>query len=91
MASSTSSMPMPVLAEHSTASEASRPMTSSICWRDPLGLGGGQVDLVEDRDDLVVVVDGLVDVGQGLGLDALARRRPPGSSPRRRPASGETS
>ena len=38
----------------------------------PVGLGGGQVDLVEDRHDLVVVVDGLVDIGQGLGLDALA-------------------
>ena len=37
----------------------------------PLGLGCRQVDLVEDRDDLVVVVDGLVDIGQGLGLDAL--------------------
>ena len=37
----------------------------------PVRLGGGQVDLVQDRDDLVIVVDGLVDVGQGLGLDAL--------------------
>jgi hypothetical protein len=36
-----------------------------------VGLGGGQVDLVEDRDDLVVVVDGLIDIGQGLGFDAL--------------------
>ncbi|MEN3347883.1 MAG: GTP-binding protein LepA, partial [Bradyrhizobium sp.] len=39
----------------------------------PHGLAGRQVDLVQDRDDLVVVVDGLVDVGQRLGLDALAR------------------
>jgi hypothetical protein len=38
---------------------------------DPVGLGGGQVDLVEDRDDLMVVVDGLVDVGEGLRLDPL--------------------
>ena len=38
---------------------------------DALGLGGGQVDLVEDDDDLVVVVDRLVDVGERLGLDAL--------------------
>ncbi|MNJ38137.1 hypothetical protein D3C77_329780 [compost metagenome] len=36
-----------------------------------LGLGGGQVDLIQDRHDLVVVVDGLIDVGQGLGLDPL--------------------
>ena len=40
---------------------------------DLVGLGGGQVDLVEDRDDLVVVVDRLVDVGERLRLDALAR------------------
>ena len=40
---------------------------------DAFGLGGGQVDLVQDRHDLVIVVDGLVDVGERLGLDALAR------------------
>ena len=40
---------------------------------DALRLGGGQVDLVEDRHDLVVVVDRLVDVGERLRLDALAR------------------
>ena len=39
---------------------------------DALRLGGGQVDLVEDRHDLVVVVDRLVDVGERLRLDALA-------------------
>ncbi len=36
-----------------------------------LGFGGGQVDLVEDRNDLVIVVDGLIDVGQRLGFHAL--------------------
>ena len=35
------------------------------------GLGAGQVDLVDDRDDLEVVLDGQVDVGQRLRLDAL--------------------
>ena len=38
---------------------------------DALRLGGGKVDLVQDHDDLVVGVDGLVDVGQRLRLDAL--------------------
>ncbi len=38
----------------------------------PLGFGGGQVDLVQHRDDLVVGLDRLVDVGQGLRLHALA-------------------
>ena len=55
---------------------------------DLVGLGRRQVDLVEHRHDLVVVVDRLVDVGERLRLDALARRRPPAASPRRRRASG---
>ena len=38
---------------------------------DPLRLGCGKVDLVDDRHDLVVVLDRLVDVGQRLRLDAL--------------------
>ena len=38
---------------------------------DPVGLGGGQVDLVEDGDDLVIGVDRLVDVGERLGFHAL--------------------
>ena len=48
------------------------PMTSSICSLDAVGLGGGEVDLVEDGDDLVAGVDRLVDVGERLRLDALA-------------------
>ena len=39
---------------------------------DAVRLGGRQVDLVEDRHDLVVGVERLVDVGQRLRLDALA-------------------
>ena len=42
---------------------------------DPLGLGGRQVDLVQDRHDLVVVVDGLVHVGERLGFHALKHAR----------------
>jgi hypothetical protein len=37
----------------------------------PLRLGGGEVDLVDDGDDLVVVLDRLVDVGEGLGFHPL--------------------
>ncbi len=40
---------------------------------DALGVGGGEVDLVDDRHDLMVVLDGLIDVGQRLRLDALRR------------------
>ena len=39
---------------------------------DPVGVGGGQVHLVEDGQDLEVVVDRLVDVGERLRLHALA-------------------
>ena len=38
---------------------------------DALGLGAGQVDLVQAGDELEARVDGQVGVGQGLGLDAL--------------------
>ena len=40
---------------------------------EPFRVGAGEVDLVEDGNDLEVVVDGLVGVGEGLGLDALRR------------------
>ena len=39
--------------------------------RAPVGVGGGQVELVEAGDDLEVVLEGEVAVGEGLGLDAL--------------------
>ena len=38
----------------------------------PLRVGGGEIDFVDDRDDLQVVVHRQVGVGKGLGLDALA-------------------
>ncbi len=38
-----------------------------------LRLRSRQVDFIQDRDDLVVVVDRLVDVGERLRLDALRR------------------
>ena len=38
---------------------------------DQLGVGRREVDLVDHRDQLVVVLQGQVDVGEGLGLDPL--------------------
>ena len=38
---------------------------------DPVGLGGGQVDLVDHGDDLEPTLDRQVGVGQGLCLDPL--------------------
>ena len=64
-------MPIPVLALASTASSAGMPMMSSISLRTLLGLGGGEVDLVDHRHDLMVVLDRLVDVGERLRLDPL--------------------
>ena len=64
-------MPMPCLALASTAPLASRPMTSSISCCTRSGSALGQVDLVDDRHDLEVVVERQVDVGQRLRLDAL--------------------
>ena len=37
------------------------------------GLGAGQIDLVDDRNDLEVVLDRQIGVGQRLRLDALRR------------------
>ncbi len=54
---------------------------------DALGLGGRQVDLVQDHHDLVVVVDRLVDVGQASAPRRPARRRRPAASLRRPTAS----
>jgi hypothetical protein len=64
-------MPMPVLAEISDGVRGVDADHVLDLLLDALGLGGGQVDLVEDRDDLVVVVDRLIDVGERLRLDAL--------------------
>ena len=47
------------------------PSTCSISVGVAVGLGGRQVDLVERGDDLEVVLEGQVAVGQRLGLDAL--------------------
>ncbi len=39
----------------------------------PLRLCRGQVNLVDDRHDFQVMLQGHVDIGQGLGLNALGR------------------
>ena len=64
-------MPMPDLALVSTASSAVEADDVLDLLADLVGLGGGEVDLVDDRHDLMVVLDRLVDVGERLRLDAL--------------------
>ena len=61
----------PVLAEIRTAFGGVEPDHVLDLLPDLVGLGRRQVDLVEDRHDLVVVVERLVDVGERLRLDAL--------------------
>ena len=53
------------------ASSAGKPSTCSISSATSIGSGGGQVDLVDDGDDLQARLDGGVGVGDGLGLHAL--------------------
>ena len=54
-------------------SSAGMPRTRSISSARRVGLGGGEVDLVERGDDREVGFERGVAVGEGLGLDALAR------------------
>ena len=81
----------PVLAEIGTASRGVDADHFLDLLLDAVGLGGRQVDLVEDRHDLVVGVD-----APGRRWRASAPRRPatrrrPAASPRRRQASASTS
>ena len=70
MASRISCVPVPSFALASMAPALSSPMMSSIC-RAFVGLGARKIDLVDDRDDLEIVSDGQVGVGERLRLDAL--------------------
>ena len=72
-ASSTSVMPMPSFALVRMAPDPSRPMISSICRRASSGSRAGQIDLVDDRDDLEIVLDSEVGVRERLRFDALRR------------------
>jgi hypothetical protein len=72
-ASSSSATPSPVLAEMRRIWSAGMPSTCLDLRGVAIRVGGGQVDLVERRDDLEVVLQREVAVGQRLGLDALRR------------------
>ena len=85
IASRTSSMPMPSLALARTASRGVEADHLLDLLPHPLGLGARQVDLVQHRDDLEVVVERQVDVGQRLRLDALRGVDHQDARPRRRP------
>ena len=71
IASSTSVTPSPVFAEIRSASDGIAAEQVGHLRRDAVRVGPGQVDLVEDRDQLEAGVDRGVGVGDGLRLDAL--------------------
>ena len=73
MWSSSGSTPWPVLPDVSRTSSGSQPMMWASSAAYFSGLRGRQVDLVEHRDDVEVVLQRQVEVGQGLRLDALRR------------------
>ena len=73
MASRISWVPMPSLALARIAPAAVEADDVFDLAAGFLGLRAGQVDLVDDRDDLEVAVDGEVHVGQRLRFHALAR------------------
>jgi hypothetical protein len=72
MASSTSGMPIPVLAEIITASEASSPMTSSICSLIRSGSAAGRSILLSTGTISWSASMACIDIGQRLRFDALA-------------------
>ena len=71
MASSISSMPVPILAETWIDCEGIEPQVAVDLFHHPLDVGGGQVDLVDHRQDRQVVLHGQIQIGHGLGLDSL--------------------
>ena len=69
--SRTSSTPSPGLGADAAHLSGLLPQLARDLQRDPLGLGAGQVDLVQAGDELQARLDRQVGVGQRLGLDAL--------------------
>ncbi len=70
-ASRISCVPVPSFAEAKRISSAAKAEGVDELLRDALGLGAGEVDLVDHGDELQVGVERQVDVGEGLRLDAL--------------------
>ena len=83
IASRTSGTPCPVLALMSTALVASSPTALLDHLPGARHVGAGQVDFVDDRNDLQPVIDGQIGIGQRLRLDALTWRPPPAARPHR--------
>ena len=66
-------MPMPVLARCKDRFAGVEADDLLDFLPHAFGVRGGEVDLVDDGDDLVVVLDALIHVGQSLRFNALRR------------------
>ena len=73
IASRISAMPMPSFALQRIASLPSMTSNSSISFIDALGIGGRQIDLIDDGDDREVLFEREVVVRERLRFDALRR------------------
>ena len=71
MASSSSGMPVPNLAETGIAANGSSPRSFSISSRARVDVRGRQVDLVYHRQQLKIIAERQVEIGDRLRLDAL--------------------
>ena len=71
MASSTSRTPVPCLAEMASASVAVQPEHVGDLGARALHVGGREIDLVDDGNDLEPVVEREIEVGERLRLDTL--------------------
>ena len=66
-------MPMPVLARREDGVGGVEADDLLDLLPHPFRISSRQIDLVDDRHDLMVMLDRLIDVGEGLGLDPLRR------------------
>ena len=64
--------PDPGFAEQRTAFSMSTPTPSSSCCSTSMGSAPRQIDLVDDRNDFQIILDGQVDVCERLSLHSCA-------------------
>ena len=92
MASRTSATPVASSSpKHSMASNGIEAQILIDLFPHPIGVGGGQVDLVDDRNELEVVFERQIEVGNGLRFDPPEMRRSGSGRPRRTSAMRRTS
>ena len=84
-------MPMPSLALAGTGQRAVKANDLLDLFPRAFDVGGRQVDLVDDRDNLEVGLQREVDVGERLGLDPLGGIHRTSSAPSQAASARDTS